>query len=621
MGTKGGPGSIVPFDAKHLVARLTRAAEKLGIGPVDPREIEHLVGVVTRCSALLGDVYTDDRLRAILGQDPRRLAALVAAPWFRLPVTGDLASLVGRIRRLPDEVRTVGDKALFDLAITGLHRVHGVDLEELGPRAYLLAAEVLELLADDARLREHFLANRFGGRIKLEEEVEFLRRCSERFDLYSRLLREAGGDPEAAIPSLLVPPDIRGVLAAGEEDAREEVPEETEETGPVPGRPIFSEDLERTELLAAYERLLLFASLDLEELRSRLAEIVIDQEEAIATLVDDFALYAVGTQPLSRPASYFLVGPTGVGKNYLVETLVHLLEEQWGIEVPFMTIEGPNYTYPSDINELRGATRGFIRSDEPGLLTQFHEKAAGAPVSVLLVDEVEKAHPQLRRFFLSILDRGVTTDAHGNELHFAGTLVFFTSNIGYKDRDATTRPIGFGGEELAEAAWRAELSRSLRKTLSPEFINRVKIVRFRHLPRASAERILDLEFQKIARRYRELHRIEIELTPAARELFLERGYSREYGARHLASMLQRTCNVEIGKMIRRDEERAAAAPDRGELLEMLRELKENERPLDLAEIDRRIRRAARARVPYRKIVVDARDGEFVYRAGGEEAER
>ncbi len=618
MGGKGGTSSIVPFDAKHLVARLTRAAERLGIGPVDPREIEHLVGVVTRCSALLGDVYTDDRLRAILGRDPRRLAALVAAPWFRLPVAGDLSSLLGRIRRLPDEVRTVGDKALFDLAITGLHRVRGVELEELGPRAYLLAAEVLELLADDARLREHFLANRFGGRIQLEEEVEFLRRCSERFDLYSRLLREAGGDPEAAVPSLLVPPEIRGVLAGGGPagEARAEEAEETEETGPVPRQPIFSGDLERTELLAAYERLLLFASLDLEELRHRLAEIVIDQEEAIATLVDDFALYAVGTQPLSRPASYFLVGPTGVGKNYLVETLVHLLEEQWGIEVPFMTIEGPNYTYPSDINELRGATRGFIRSDEPGLLTRFHEEAAGAPVSVLLVDEVEKAHPQLRRFFLSILDRGTTTDAHGNELHFAGTLVFFTSNVGYKDRDATTRPIGFGGEEAAEAAWRAELSRSLRKTLSPEFINRVKIVRFRHLPRASAERILDLEFEKIARRYRELHRIEIELTPAARELFLARGYSREYGARHLAAMLQRTCNVEIGKMIRRDEERAAAAPDRGELLEMLRELKESDRSLDVAEIDRRIRRAARARVPYRKIVVDARDGEFVYRPGG-----
>jgi ATP-dependent Clp protease ATP-binding subunit ClpA len=113
------------------------------------------------------------------------------------------------------------------------------------------------------------------------------------------------------------------------------------------------------------------------------------------------------------------VGPTGVGKNHLVECLCRLLSGLWGTEVPMLTIEGPSYTYPSDIHELRGASAGFIRSDEDGLLATFHERAGKAPLAVILVDEVEKAHPQLRTFFLSMLDRGTVTDNRGRILDFS----------------------------------------------------------------------------------------------------------------------------------------------------------------------------------------------------------
>ncbi|NJN64452.1 MAG: ATP-dependent Clp protease ATP-binding subunit, partial [Acidobacteria bacterium] len=388
--------------------------------------------------------------------------------------------------------------------------------------------------------------------------------------------------------------------------------------GPSPGRDeergrgfARGAGLDREHVFAAYERLLLFASLDLESMRRELEAEIIDQPEAVLTLIDDFSLFAVGTQHLTRPASYFLVGPTGVGKNFLVESLARVFERQWGVAVPLLTIEGPNYTYPSDINELRGATRGFIRSDEAGLLTEFHKKVKEAPVSIILVDEVEKAHPQLRRYFLSILDRGVTTDAHGNELSFAGTLIFFTSNIGYRERRSHQMPIGFAGEAEAEATYLSELSHSLKRTLSPEFINRVKIVRFRHLPRESARRILDLEFSRIAGRYRELHGIEVALTDAGREVLLDEGYSHEYGARHLAAVLQRSCNVEIGKMIRRDENRSARDPK--QLLALLREARGGKRVVDLDALERQIVEEARAQVPYARIVVDAEDGHIVYR--------
>jgi hypothetical protein len=617
--------SIVSFDSEKLFERLVAASEALGSGSMDGHELEHLVQVVTRCSALLGNVYTDDRLQAILVSDPRRLTGLVALPF--LPGVGQehLPPALARVRRLPGEAREVGDQALFDLAITGLGSVRGVSLEDLGPRAYRLAADVLELLAADARLRQHFQTGQPIGRSgNIEDEVDFLRRCSDRFSLYARLLREAGdqddqddeGEEPASRSMILSPaartgssamvPATRSALTP----AADQPAASADATEGRRGR--FSEGMGRDHLLAAYERLLLFASLDLESLRGALAETVVDQEEAVSTLIDDFALFGVGTQHLSRPASYFLVGPTGVGKNYLVETLRELFQHQWGLEIPMLTIEGPNYTYPSDINELRGATRGFIRSDEPGLLTEFHERSAKAPVSIILVDEVEKAHAQLRKFFLSILDRGTVTDAQGQELSFAGALIFFTSNIGYKERDATSHPIGFAGEEAANAAYTSELAQSLRRTLSPEFINRVKLVRFRHLPRESARRILELEFEKIAHRYRDLHGIDLELSAAGRETLLDLGYSREYGARHLASVLHRTCNVEIGKMIRRDDDDTGRADPRA-LIHLVRDIRAGQQPLSMEELEQKVLEQARARVAYRKIVVDAERGQIVYR--------
>ncbi len=621
--------TIVPFDPEHLILRLREAAERLGTLPVEEREMEHLVHVVTRCSAILGNVYTDERLQAILVEDPRRLTRLVTAPWSPLVQRDAIPQALALIRRLPGEVREVGDQALFDIAISGLGQVRGIALEDLGPKAYRLAADVLESLAADARLREHFQAGQsLGPTGNIEDEVGFLRRCCDRFSLYARMLRAAGdlgaADRHAAESSARVvvaaPPALHtstAVVPAGERALQPLAPPplRERESGPepLPVSRLFGAtgSTDRAPIFAAYERLLLFASLDLEAMRRELEAAVVDQPEAVATLVDDFALFAVGTQHLTRPASYFFVGPTGVGKNYLVESLCRVFERQWGAEVPMLVIEGPNYTYASDINELRGATRGFIRSDESGLLTDFHRKAKDAPVSVILVDEVEKAHPQLRRFFLSILDRGTTTDAHGAELCFAGTLIFFTSNVGYRERRANQGPIGFGGEAEAEAAYGAELSQALKRALSPEFINRVKLVRFRHLPRESARRILDLEFARIADRYRDVHGIDVTLTAAGRECLLDEGYSHEYGARHLAAVLQRTCNVEIGKMIRRDESREPRDPKA--LLALLRDFRAGQQPLALDELEKRILDEARARVPYTRIVVDARDGRIVYR--------
>ncbi|MDQ7008390.1 MAG: AAA family ATPase [Acidobacteriota bacterium] len=606
---------IVPLDSVALARELARVGREIGRGPVSKREIEHLVSVLFRCSAWLDDVYTTERLAAILAEDSGRLFEVLARQWFAASLAEDLRDPLRRLRQLPEGVRQVADQALFDLSFSSRRSVYGIGLTDLGPRAYRLAAELLRRLADDARQHPGTDAAAGPPLESMEQDAEFFQGCAARFGLYAKMLRAlaspdvdlgplpAAPDPARALPALPGPEELTPPPTAGFDDPLLALGyQATAETGP--------EEVART--LTSLERLLLFASLDLDRVREDLRAVVVDQDEAIATLCDDLALMAVGTQRVNKPMGYFLVGPTGVGKNYLVETLVGVFQRQWEVEVPLLTIEGPNYTYPSDINELRGATRGFIRSDEPGLLTEFHKRAVAAPLSVILVDEVEKAHPQLRRFFLSILDRGTVTDAQGQELAFDGVLIFFTSNIGYRERSPLTAPIGFGGSEEAENAYNAELSQSLRRALSPEFLNRVRLVRFRHLPRSSAERIARLEFERIARRYAALHDLELELTPAGLELLVDRGYSHEYGARRLAAVIQRSCNIEVGKMIRRDEQQLSR-PDPSELLERVRRAREEEDLAGLEQLGREVLEATRARVAYRKIVVDAEDGDFVYR--------
>jgi hypothetical protein len=602
----------------HWIESLTREALEARLreavlamqegGAFDDIELEHLIRVVTRCSVLLGDIYTPDRVRTILEGDQRRVASLLELP------TLDLAAGEGRLRWLPDDVQVVGDQCLFDLGVSGLERIHGVLLTDLGPRAYRLASELLGLLGEDAVLRDHFLGNRLGRILPIEEEVIFLRRCADKFPVYAELLRQLAvvgdrGGLEVGAPPVAAAPPAHLALTA----------DRPPEALTPPAAPLqVLEDIrledhlsDRDQLLAAYERILLFSTLETDSLRQALKWRVVDQDEAVDTLCDEFALYAAGTHTVGKPASYFFVGPTGVGKNLLAETLVSLLESLWGIEVPLLTLEGPNYTYPSDINELRGATRGFIRSDEKGLLTEYYERAGDSPCAVILVDEVEKAHPQLRKFFLSIMDRGTTTDAHGRTLRFGNVILFYTSNIGYRLESAGARPIGFGGEEEAADTYQAELTRALKRTLTPEFINRVRMVRFRHLTRTSIEKIFDLEFEKIASRFRDLHQLELVATPAAKEALIHRGYSQEYGARYLSGVLHDLCNVAVSKMIRADEQRDDAQTR--ETLSYVREVRQGERPFDPEKVRARVRRAARAEVPYHRVVVDAEGERIIYR--------
>jgi MoxR-like ATPase len=604
--------SIEPLDADALAARLEDAARAMsGRADVDGLELRHLLRVLTGCSLLLTDVYSDERIARIMQTDRGLLQHLVGQ--LIEEQRRGAGEVLYRIRRLPDDVRVVGDKALFDYGFLGLRKVKGYELGELGARAYRAAGEALELLAEDRRLREFFRENKLLM-LPLEDEVGFLRQCADRFPLYAEILRATHGDAPStarALPDLATRVPL--MAAAAEAVADRAAPPEADYMGAARGEADPGALFSRAQLLTAYERMVLFAALDIDRLREALEAIVVDQDAAVRALCDEFTINASGTRDVRKPPGYFLVGPTGVGKNHLVESLKRVLEGIWQIEVPLLTIEGPNYTYPSDINELRGATRGFIRSDEEGLLSSFHERAAAAPVAIILVDEVEKAHAQLRTFFLSILDRGTTTDNKGRVLNFANAIVFFTSNLGYSDTSQRSGPIGYGDDDAHRSAVDADVRHDLKRALSPEFVNRVRMIHFERLTESSAERILDLEFERIAARYREVHDLALELDATARRELLRRGFSPSFGARHLTAALEGVCNVAISRRIRKDDRRGPT--DRDGLVRRLRELRDGGRPFDANAIRREVLAQVRARLDYGVLRIAWRDGVFVYEPG------
>lgn len=614
----GLPAGFGPIDPLLLEKQLRLLAERRPqAGVVDDLELRHLVGVILHGALLFQDMYSNERVGPVMSSDPRSAARNLIAPLFDAdPLHQDLGVRIGR---LPEDVRQLGDKCLFDIGISRIRAYRGLDLQELGVRAYRMASEILAVLAEDERLREFFDRNSLGP-LPIGDEITFLRQCANRFAVHADLLHELrldespGNDTAAGIvvprplsDSVIGAPRLAPKPPAAPQPA-DGAARATEAT--VPADREWAR-LSRDELLSSYERLVLFASVDLEAMKRSLNARVIDQPVAVEALCEEFALYATGTHSLTKPPSYFFVGPTGVGKNYLIESLAVLLEGFAGVAIPVLTIDGPNYTDASDINELRGSTRGFIRSDEPGLLAEFHERSARAPLSIILVDEVEKAHPHLRKFFLSLMDRGTVTDNRGRALDFANCMIVFTSNLGYSEAAARGAPIGYRGDEAVDDFENAEVTKSLRQALSAEFVNRLRIIRFAHLSRASIDRIFDLEFGRIARRFRDLHGLEVVVTEAAREAIIARGYSHAFGARHLASVLERVANVEVSKRLKKDDTRSSTSD--GAILEYLREVRSETRAFDPEEMRSRVLGAARVRVPYRTLTIDVEAGEFVYR--------
>lgn len=266
---------------------------------------------------------------------------------------------------------------------------------------------------------------------------------------------------------------------------------------------------------------------------------VVGQDEAVGLVADAVIRARSGIKDPRRPiGSFIFLGPTGVGKTELARTLAEALFDS---EENMVRIDMSEYQEKHTVSRLLGAPPGYVGYEEGGQLT---EAVRRKPYSVVLFDEIEKAHPDVFNVLLQILDDGRITDAQGRTVNFKNTVVIMTSNIGsaFLAEGATE------GGEIKEAA-RHEVMRELRATLRPEFLNRIdEIVLFKPLTREEIEQIVDLVAEDLRRRLKDRD-IRLELTDDARRFIADAGYDPVYGARPLKRYMQRTLETRIGRAI------------------------------------------------------------------------
>ncbi|HRA76368.1 MAG TPA: AAA family ATPase, partial [Propionicimonas sp.] len=267
-----------------------------------------------------------------------------------------------------------------------------------------------------------------------------------------------------------------------------------------------------------------------------LHERVIGQDEAIAALAKTIRRQRAGLKDPKRPSgSFIFAGPTGVGKTELAKALAEFLFDD---EDALISLDMSEYGEKHTVSRLFGAPPGFVGFEEGGQLT---EKVRRKPFSVVLFDEIEKAHPDIFNSLLQILDEGRLTDAQGRVVDFKNTVIVMTTNLGTRD---ISKSVNLGFSQSSDVAggyekMKAKVSDELKQHFRPEFLNRVdEIVVFHQLSSTDIEHIVDLMVSQIEVRLRDRD-MGIELTPAAKSLIAKRGFDPVLGARPLRRAIQR----------------------------------------------------------------------------------
>ena len=280
---------------------------------------------------------------------------------------------------------------------------------------------------------------------------------------------------------------------------------------------------------------------------------------AVESVLDAVIRARDGMKQFIRPiGSFIFLGPTGVGKTELSKALTSSLFDD---ERNMIRIDMSEYMEKHSVSRLIGAPPGYVGYDEGGQLT---EAVRRKPYSVVLFDEIEKAHPDVFNILLQVLDDGRLTDNQGRTVDFKNTVIIMTSNIGSSYLLEGIRPDG----TIDESA-RDEVMNEMRRIFRPEFLNRVdEIVIFKPLQRDEIFKIIDLQIEEIQSRLED-RQISIELTEEAKDLILNRAYSIQYGARPVKRFLQKYLETEIGRMIIRgdlkDKDRVIVLVQNGQL--------------------------------------------------------
>jgi ATP-dependent Clp protease ATP-binding subunit ClpC len=275
------------------------------------------------------------------------------------------------------------------------------------------------------------------------------------------------------------------------------------------------------------------------ELEQRLHERVVGQDEAVEAVAEAVRRARAGLADPSRPdGSFLFLGPTGVGKTELARALAEAL---FGSEDVMVRLDMSEFQERHTVSRLVGAPPGYVGHEEAGQLT---EAVRRRPYSVLLLDEIEKAHPDVFNILLQILDDGRLTDSQGRTVDFKNTVVIMTSNLGADRIQAFARRKGSSFDELKE-----ELMDVLRQSFRPEFVNRIdEIIVFQALTKEQLQKITRLMLDRVARRLR-AQRIEVEFTDAAVEHLAQTGFDPEFGARPLRRAIQRELENELSRLL------------------------------------------------------------------------
>ncbi|MFC4674119.1 ATP-dependent Clp protease ATP-binding subunit [Dysgonomonas termitidis] len=272
---------------------------------------------------------------------------------------------------------------------------------------------------------------------------------------------------------------------------------------------------------------------------------VVGQDEAVNKIVKAIQRNRIGLKDPNRPiGSFMFLGPTGVGKTHLAKMIA---EQLFDSADALIRIDMSEYMEKFNVSRLVGAPPGYVGYEEGGLLS---EKVRRKPYSVVLLDEIEKAHPDVYNILLQVMDEGHLTDSMGRKIDFKNTILIMTSNVGTRQLKDFGGGIGFNKQSAANREYsRSVLQKALNKTFSPEFLNRVDdIITFDQLDKTSIEKIIDIELRGFYKRMAELG-YTIELTQDAKDFLADKGYDVQFGARPLKRAIQNYVEDEIAELI------------------------------------------------------------------------
>ena len=263
-------------------------------------------------------------------------------------------------------------------------------------------------------------------------------------------------------------------------------------------------------------------------LESKIHERVVGQNEAVESVSRAIRRGRADITTRKRPVSFIFAGPTGVGKTELVKTLAEVM---FGNEEALIRIDMSEYMEKHAVSKLIGSPPGYVGYDDAGQLT---EKVRRKPYSVILLDEIEKAHPEVFNIFLQILDDGRIADSHGKIVNFENTIIIMTTNAGTEFK---SNGLGFMSDYSVQME--DNVQKSLKQFFKPEFLNRIDdIITFRPLEKAELRQIVDLLLKDIKEKLAEKGAV-LNVTDDAKEIILEDGYDVKYGARPLKRAIQK----------------------------------------------------------------------------------